>query len=730
MTTTAADDRAGHWFGEAEYDRLTAAAETYREALLVRLAGEAGLRAAEMVRVRPGDLRRARADPDRHLLAVRDGDGEVDRETVVPPGLEREIRRYASDLAGDETLVDVSPRRVQMLVADVTSRAADRTGDGRYADLAVRDLRQYFARRLLLDAEVSPRVAKAVGGWGSFAALEPYLDPPDEERVVGAIDALVGREASDAVGADDRRPAGGLAAALEAAEDCCAFRLDAEGCVESWPESAERVLGRDAADVLDRHVSVLYTDEAVEEGRPEHHLTTAAEEGRYEGAGYRVRGDGSRAWCHAVVAPVGDGGDGFAALVVDLTARKRQLDSVRDERDRLRRLGTVAEAVRSAAAGALDATDRSGIERAVCASLTDDAYAGAWIGVPGHASNALSPETAAGVDRDAAGRIADALAAAGDVERAVESGDPVVRSDAGPEPLPDAASEAFRRHGIRSLALVPLPAAESSHGVLCVLSERADAFGADERAHLDTLGRRVGHAVTALRRRQLLLSDAVVELAFRVDGDRSFFNRVTGAFDCRLALESLVSGSDGALVYYVTLSRATPPEAFEFAADDDGVADFRLVETRGDEFLLEFVLSGSAPSVALTRAGATVRRLDVDGGESTLVAELAPDTDVRSVIDELVDAFPSVELLGKRSVEGADPTVGEFRRGVDDRLTDRQESALRAAYFGGYFDWPRESTAEEIADAMGVSSPTLHNHLRKGQRELLRTVFDAADGGD
>jgi predicted DNA binding protein len=57
-------------------------------------------------------------------------------------------------------------------------------------------------------------------------------------------------------------------------------------------------------------------------------------------------------------------------------------------------------------------------------------------------------------------------------------------------------------------------------------------------------------------------------------------------------------------------------------------------------------------------------------------------------------------------------------------LTDRQHAALRAAYFGGYFDWPRGSTAEEVADAMGVSSPTLHNHLRKGQRELLRVLFE------
>ncbi|OYR83879.1 hypothetical protein DJ72_06595, partial [Halorubrum distributum] len=31
---------------------------------------------------------------------------------------------------------------------------------------------------------------------------------------------------------------------------------------------------------------------------------------------------------------------------------------------------------------------------------------------------------------------------------------------------------------------------------------------------------------------------------------------------------------------------------------------------------------------------------------------------------------------------------------------------------------------EEVADAMGVSSPTFHNHLRKAQRALLDGVFE------
>jgi len=725
MTTETALRRADHWFGQAEYDRLTAAAETYRETLLVRLAGESGLRAAEMVRVRPGDLRRVRSGPDRHLLAVRgDADG-IDRETVVPPELEREVRRYVrgNGVGDDEPLIDVSPRRVQMLVSEVADRAADRTGDERYADLSIRSLRKYFARRLLVDADANPRVAKAVGGWGSFESLEPYLDPPDEDAVVAALDRLAD-PASERESAG-RPAAEGVSALLADARGCCAFRIDEEGYIESWTESAAAVLGHDDREVLDRHVSVLYTEEAVEQGRPGHHLSEATEEGRYEDVGYRVRSDGDRIWAHVVITPLRADGPphGFAVLVVDLTARKRQFDAVRQERDRLQRARTVADAVRVATEDALDADDRGEIERAVCAALTADAYVGAWFGAQGHAGDA-TPRTAAGVGDSNAAALAEALSATGATERALASESPVVLTETGPNPVPDEASDPLRQCGAQSVAVVPLTARESSHGVLCVLSGRAAAFDEAERAHLRTLGRRTGHAITALRRRKHLLSDSAVELEFRVSGDRSFFNRVTRDLDCSLALESLVAGSEATLVYYVTLSGATPPDVFERAEATDAVEEFRLVETHGSGYLLEFVLSGSAPSLTLTQAGATVTGLDVDRGDSTLTAEVADDADLRSVIDGLTESFPAAEFVGKQGIDQTDRTVGEFRRGVEDRLTDRQEAALRAAYFGGYFDWPRESTAEEIADAMGVSSPTLHNHLRKGQHELLQTVFE------
>jgi predicted DNA binding protein len=58
-----------------------------------------------------------------------------------------------------------------------------------------------------------------------------------------------------------------------------------------------------------------------------------------------------------------------------------------------------------------------------------------------------------------------------------------------------------------------------------------------------------------------------------------------------------------------------------------------------------------------------------------------------------------------------------------DRLTDRQQEALRTAYLSGYFSWPRESGAEACADALGVSQPTFSQHLRVGQHRLFDVLF-------
>ena len=64
------------------------------------------------------------------------------------------------------------------------------------------------------------------------------------------------------------------------------------------------------------------------------------------------------------------------------------------------------------------------------------------------------------------------------------------------------------------------------------------------------------------------------------------------------------------------------------------------------------------------------------------------------------------------------------RAALRERCTDRQYEALVSAYHSGYYEWPRLTTAGELAERNGVSSPTFQYHLRAGERKLLDIVVD------
>jgi len=787
LSRGAADDGA---LAGGRYRRLVESAETYRKALVVRLIGEVGLRTAEVTRLRPDDVRSTGDRASGALLDARAESGERDRIAYVPDDLRRSLDRYVrgNGIDADERVIDVSPRRVQMLVAEVADRAADRTGDASLTDVTAGDLRAHFARTLLVEERVDPRVVLAVGGWESFESFDRFLGSIDESAVAAELadaDARAG-DAVPATASDDAAPpvtstgatppatsdgatppttsdgatpsaaSGGVdrapretdsfhdefVRALLADPDARALvRLDAEGYVREWRDGTS---GEERRDLVDRHLSAFYP--ADEAGRAREHLDAASETGGRESEGWRVDADGERFWSRTVLTARRQRGEirGYTLLVWDRTDRRRRAEALRERAGRLERRTDVGDRARAVDDAVLSASDRDDLEAGVCERLTEgDEYVGAWIATSDLTDEQPTPAAAAGIDRSGVDALVGRFDEASTVPpwtEAVRDGavsvaeleDTLLAGDAdGPTSAGGADEHANDGDEIRvgAVTAVPLAHRETTYGVLAVATDRG-APADWERSELSALGRRIGHALAAIQRRNLLLSDAAVELEFRCRDEGAFFVDASARLDCTFSLESIAPVSASSLLFHVTVAGADPGDVFDLAVEHRGVEEVRLVETHGDGALLEFVVGGDSPLLTLAAHGATITDAAFESGDGDLVAEVAQDADLRAVVDGLRTAFPDTELVGKREVERPVRTVREFREGVEDELTDRQEATLRAAYYAGYFDWPRGSTAEEVADSMDVSSPTLHNHLRKGQRALLDTFFEGSVGGE
>jgi integrase len=106
--------------------------------------------------------------------------------------VERDLQRYQNEhnIAPQDPFIDLAQSSVRGVVHRTSDRAARETGDQDFGKVSTHDLRRRFAQRLLVDEQMNPRVVMAVGGWDSFAAIEPYLNAPSEDVIDEAFKNL------------------------------------------------------------------------------------------------------------------------------------------------------------------------------------------------------------------------------------------------------------------------------------------------------------------------------------------------------------------------------------------------------------------------------------------------------------------------------------------------------------------------------------------------------------
>lgn len=88
------------------------------------------------------------------------------------------------------------------------------------------------------------------------------------------------------------------------------------------------------------------------------------------------------------------------------------------------------------------------------------------------------------------------------------------------------------------------------------------------------------------------------------------------------------------------------------------------------------------------------------------------------------EKVPLQQLVANLERHGAEPKLVSLTEiGDKDALTARQEQITRMAFERGYFDFPRSIGLRQLAKIFGVSTSTLSEILRKGQRRIMTRYF-------
>ena len=125
---------------------------------------------------------------------------------------------------------------------------------------------------------------------------------------------------------------------VQGVSDYALYMLDPDGRVSSWNPGAQHIKGYSQEEIIGKHFSGFYTEEDRLGDVPGKALRTAAEKGRYEAEGWRVRKDGGRFWANVVIDRILDSSGrivGYAKITRDATYRREAEEKLKAAREQL-----------------------------------------------------------------------------------------------------------------------------------------------------------------------------------------------------------------------------------------------------------------------------------------------------------------------------------------------------------------------------------------------------------
>ncbi len=490
----------------------------------------------------------------------------------------------------------------------------------------------------------------------------------------------------------------------------------------------ENRTGYEAAEVLGRNPRLLQGPETDPETVAELSEAIANEEQiTVEIRNYRK--DGTPFWNELTVAPIHDDeGDlahyvGFQNDVTDRKTAERlaeeRAEKVTAERQALDRvLGRVNGLLSEISRILVEGTDTQTISRDVCAEIADEpGYMGGWIARVSPGTGELEITAASGIPVDVPTTYA--LSETPEAVRRAVRTDQLHGCSAGS--CPDGPLTPGDVGGPR-LVVVPLTYGERRYGLLGMYSSEGNALDRRERKVCESVGKMIANGLHSVETTRILTTDRVVELCVAINDVRFSLCRIADRIGGSVEhLGTTRLDRDGCELY---LRTSAPVDDCSVLESLSFVRSVRLVSETDEGVTIAIMTTESPPFMRLADHGGVVTEASATATCANMTIEAPPEGEVRSLLDVLRAEYDGVELRSRGDRESRDRSLTEFAAAVDERLTDRQRVALKTAELNGYFEWPRPVDGSEIADTMGITRQTFHQHLRAAERKLVEAYVD------
>ncbi|REA00864.1 bacterio-opsin activator [Haloferax sp. Atlit-6N] len=404
---------------------------------------------------------------------------------------------------------------------------------------------------------------------------------------------------------------------------------------------------------------------------------------------------------------------------------REQDRTLQTQNKQLSALNRINEMIREIDQALVQAETREEIDHTVCELLTaDDRFRFAWIGTNDPTTDIIDPRAWAGDEQGYLDSQSFAVRAAGTepAGQTAATGDVTMVTNV----AAGLRDEAWRKDAISrdylSVLSIPLVYNDLMHGVLTVYAPAQHAFDETAKAVLGELGETIASALSAIERKNALLSTSMTRVEFTIEDPKFVLSRLAQDAECTLSYQGGVQQSTEGSYVFVTVEDRVVNDVADAASQLVGIDEVQQISADGEEGVLRLRLTQPFLALELADHGAVFREATANPTTTTLIIDIPESIDVRTITQLVRETFAGVELRAKQTLDqtAEHNLYSEFL----DSVTERQLEVLQTAYYSGFFESPRENTGEEVAETLGISPPAFYQHARTVQRKLFTTLFE------
>lgn len=196
-----------------------------------------------------------------------------------------------------------------------------------------------------------------------------------------------------------------------------------------------------------------------------------------------------------------------------------------------------------------------------------------------------------------------------------------------------------------------------------------------------------------------------------------------GGSELTVGIDEVVTLEDGSHLQYWTISGISLSSYMDIIQNQPEAIDARILETVDGTHRVEVHSTPNSLSAKIEDHDGYQTGGKLEDRTLNIITEFPATVDATAFIEDANEVYPDLEVVSQRLL-----STSELSRSLlKETLSDRQWTTIQIAYYAGYFDRPRTSNGEELAERMEISRQTVNRHLRDAERRLVRFIMEDLD---